>query len=227
MADMLTYYSQNIAAYWQAVGEHLGISLIAVAIAALVGIPMGILSLRSKRISTFVTGVFNTLRIVPSLAILVLCIPLFGVGVRPALIALTVLAVPPILINTAKGFEGLSPSVLEAAKGMGMSSLRIFWTVKMPLAMPLMLAGLKTATVEVIASATLAAYIGAGGLGGLIFTGIGLFRTDLLLMGGLSVAALSLTASLLWSVAERFATRYTRTNEGRSRSQSRAGVKAI
>lgn len=202
------YLADNWQSYLEAVRQHLAISFLAVAIAAAVGIPLGVVCAQRERLFRFVTGVFNTLRILPSLAVLMICIPIFGVGVAPALVALSVLAIPPIIINTAVGFEGLPPPVLEAATAMGMNSRRRFFLVKIPLAAPLMLSGLKTATIEVIASATLAAYIGAGGLGNLIFTGIGLYRTDLLIIGGVSVAALSLLCGLAWNVAERLLLRY-------------------
>jgi osmoprotectant transport system permease protein len=175
-----------------------------------IGVPLGILSSRSQRFYNLSSGFFGFLRVIPSLAILFICIPIFGVGTLPAVIALTVLAISPIMINTAVGFRNISESVIETAVGMGMNKSRMFFKIKLPLALPLILNGIRTATVEVIASATLAAYIGAGGLGILIFTGLGLYRTDLLLIGGLSVAVLSLTADLLLYLVEHIATRYQR-----------------
>jgi osmoprotectant transport system permease protein len=151
-----------------------------------------------------VTGVFSTLRIIPSLAILFLCVSLLGgVGLWPTVFALTLLAIPPILINTTLAFAGIDPAVLETARGMGMSAARTFFQVKVPLAAPLFVAGFKTATVEVIASATLGAYIGAGGLGTIIFTGLGLQRSDILIVGGVLVAALSLVSGSLITLTEK------------------------
>jgi osmoprotectant transport system permease protein len=160
------------------------------------------------RLRTFITGVFGTLRIIPSLAILLLCIPILGTGLAPALVALSFLAIPPVLINTTQAFAGIPAPIVETARGMGMSDARIFLTVKAPLSAPLVLTGIKTAVVEVIASATLAAYIGAGGLGNIIFTGLGLLRADLLLIGGVSVAVLSMLADSLLSLLERRVVRY-------------------
>jgi osmoprotectant transport system permease protein len=125
-----------------------------------------------------------------------------GTGLKPSLTALAFLAIPPILINTALAFGSIPLSVLETAAGMGMGRLRTFFWVKTPLALPLALAGFKTACIEVIAGATLAAYIGGGGLGSLIFTGLGLMKMELLLIGGVSVALLSLIADFLLSVLE-------------------------
>ncbi|MDL2254105.1 ABC transporter permease [Ruminococcaceae bacterium OttesenSCG-928-I18] len=208
MARIVEYFQDNMDVYLAALQQHAAISLLSVLVAALIGIPLGAFCARRDTLYNAVTGVFNTLRILPSLAVLVLCIPLMGVGVKPAVVALVFLAIPPILINTALGFRTLPQGTMEAAEAMGMGPKRIFFTVELPLSTPMMLTGLKTATIEVIASATLAAYIGAGGLGNLIFTGLGLLRTDLLLIGGVSVAAMTLLAGFLWNLLEKVAIRY-------------------
>ena len=145
---------------------------------------------------------FSALRIVPSLAILLLMLPVFGTGAVPAVAALVLLAVPPVLMNTISGLKSVSEAVLETAEGLGMEQREIWEKVRFPLALPLILAGIKTSAVEIIASATLAAKIGAGGLGDLIFTGIGLFRTELLLIGGVSVALLSVLTGILFGLLE-------------------------
>jgi osmoprotectant transport system permease protein len=199
---IFSYFSRNSGKYWTAVTQHLGISALALGIACLFAFPLGIVCARDKRLKTTITGVFATLRIIPSLAVLFLCIPILGIGLKPALTALTFLAIPPILINTTLAFSSISPSVLETARGMGMSSRRIFFLVKIPLALPLVLTGFKTAAIEVIASATLVAYIGGGGLGTLIFTGMQLMRTEFLLIGGISVALLSVLTDYLLSFME-------------------------
>lgn len=205
---ILTYFRTNSAHYAMSVLQHLKISGFSVAVAIIIGIPLGIYCSCSSRMYSVFSSFFGLLRVIPSLAILFVCIPVFGVGVVPATIALTVLAIPPILINTATGFKNIDQSVLETAVGMGMSRAHTFVSVKLPLAMPLLLTGVRTAAVEVIASATLASYIGAGGLGDIIFTGLGLYRMDLLLIGGLSVAVLSLSVDLILSLLEYSVTRY-------------------
>lgn len=122
--------------------------------------------------------------------------------------ALVLLAIPPILMNTATGFKEIPEFMLETAKGLGMTEKQIFWKVKVPQAMPMMFAGMKIALVEIVASAAIAAKIGAGGLGGIILTGLGLNRTDLLLIGGISVALLSLAATFLFGRIERIVMKY-------------------
>ncbi|RRF88788.1 MAG: ABC transporter permease [Coriobacteriaceae bacterium] len=184
------------------VATHLWLSAVALALATVIAVPLGILGARFRRLDSVSEGVWGTLRIIPSLALLLVLIPVLGTGTLPAVVSLTVLAIPPILINTTTAFKTLPADVLEAAEGMGMPPARELLTVKLPLALPVAFAGFRTATSEVIASAMLAAYIGAGGLGDLIFTGLGLMRTDLLWIGGLSVAALSLAVGALLSLAE-------------------------
>lgn len=191
-----------------AVLTHIGISFAVTFIGILIAVPLGLLCAKRIQLSQPILGLFNTLRLIPSLAILIVLMPVLGTGFAPAIFALTLLAFPAILINTAIGFTGISPSVIEAAKGMGMSSRRILFSVEFPLALPLIMTGIRTATVEVIASATLAAYIGSGGLGALIIIGLSLPSTAILLIGSLSVAILSITVDVILSMTQKRLTRY-------------------
>lgn len=208
MQDIITYFSENWEQYLQYVAEHLEVSLLSLFFASMIAIPLGVLGEKYRWLDKISTWLWGTLRIVPSLAILVLCIPIMGTGAKPAILALAVLAIPPILINTTLAFQTLPGTVVEAAIGMGMSPSRLFWTIKVPLAFPIVFTGIRTAVVEIIASATLATYIGAGGLGTLIFTGLGLMRNDLLWIGGISVAILSLGTGFFLSVLDKRITRY-------------------
>lgn len=210
--DILEYFQKDMNAYVQAIGQHLTISLLALLTAIIIGIPFGILSAKNRACYRWITTTFNTLRIVPSLAVLIVLIPLVGTGIKPALIALVFLGIPPILLNTALAFNSIPEFMVETSMAMGMSKSQSFWKVKVPLALPLMLTGIKTAVVEIIASATLAAYIGGGGVGNIIFTGLGLNRADLLLIGGVTVAILSMLASVIMSGLERCFLRYRYIN---------------
>lgn len=203
MQDVIAYFSTHGADYIQMVLEHLNVSILSLAAAILIAVPLGIACSRSPLLEKISVGVSGILRIIPSLAVLVVCVPILGTGVLPAVVALTVLAIPPILINTALGFRSVPADVLEAARGMGMDERLVFFKIKVPLAFPVSFAGVRTAASEVVASATLAAYIGAGGLGQIIFTGLGLMRTDLLVIGGASVAVLSLLVGMLLSAIDR------------------------
>ena len=147
---------------------HLWISLAALTAAILVGVPCGYLAADLPGCEKWISAPFQVLRVIPSLAILVLLIPVAGTGALPAVIALTILAVPPVLLNTIVGFRDVPAFMTESAAGMGMTDREILWNVRIPLALPLIFAGIRTALVEVIASAALAARIGAGGLGEVI-----------------------------------------------------------
>ncbi|MDO5078591.1 MAG: ABC transporter permease [Streptococcus minor] len=190
------YFAQNLDTYLKSVWQHLELSGSALLIALIIGLPLGYLGYKYKAAKLLTTGVTQALRVIPSLGILFFLIPFVGVGKFPALIALVILAVPPILINTILGFSEVSTALLETGLGLGMSESQLFTKVSLPLALPHILNGIKLALIEVIASATLATYIGAGGLGSLIFTGLGLYRMDLLLIGGGSVALLSFISML-------------------------------
>lgn len=198
-----TYFQENSGRFWGMLAAHIRVSLIALVIAVLIGVPAGFLCVRWKKAQKYITGLFSLLRVIPSLAILLLMVPIMGTGTAPAVVALVLLAVPPILMNTVAGLEGVPPFMLETAEGVGMDPEQVWTKVRFPLAMPMILTGIKTAAVEIVASATLASKIGAGGLGDIIFAGIGLFKTELLLIGGVSVALLSLLTGLLFATLEK------------------------
>lgn len=206
--QIIYYFTGNLDTYLTSVQEHIMISLLALIVAIVIGVPCGYVCVNNKKYERWIVSIFQVLRIVPSLAILILLIPIMGVGVEPAMTALVLLAVPPILMNTVAGLEDVPDFMLEIANGMGMTNKQVLWKVKFPLATPLILTGIKTAMIEIVASATLASKIGAGGLGDIIFTGLGLNRTDLLLVGGISVAVLSITAALLLELIDRVLLKY-------------------
>ena len=205
---MILYIQQNGPQILLQIRQHLFVSLLSLAVAAAVGIPLGYLASNSVKREQIISAPFQILRVVPSLALLFLLIPVMGTGIRPAVTALTILAIPPILLNTIVGFSGVPDFMLECAAGIGMTEREQFWHVRVPQALPMILAGIRTSLVEVIASATLAAMIGAGGLGEIIFTGLGLFRSDILLTGGLLVALLSLGSGLIFDLIRRAVLHY-------------------
>ena len=182
---------------------HLQLSGLALLAAAIIGVPLGIFVSRYDTLERLVINATGFLRVVPSIVVLFLLLPSQGIGFKPAAIALTVLAIPPLLINTDAGMKSVDPAIIEAGKGMGMSYWRLLRVVQLPLAMPVMIAGLRIATVEVIASATLATLIGGGGLGYFIAAGLALLRNDILLVGALPVAILTFTAQLLLTGMQR------------------------
>jgi len=208
--NILAYFSDNSDAYFTMLQQHVGISLRVLVLSIAIGFPAGILCVIYRRQQKWVIGTFQVLRIVPSLAVLVLSIRFLGIGMGPAVVALAFLAIPPILMNVVAGLEEVPEFMLETAKAMGMTPSQVWLRVRLPLAIPLILAGIKTATVEIVASATIAALIGAGGFGQIIFQGLSVRRTELLLIGGISVAVLSLTAVFLLDLLDRFFQKYKR-----------------
>lgn len=206
--QIVSYFQTSSDRFLTMLADHLKNSLLALIAAVLIAVPAGFLCVRYRRTQRFITGLFSVLRVIPSLAVLLLILPILGTGPGPAVVALVLLAIPPILMNTIAGLQSAPSFLLETAAGMGMEPRQVWTKVRIPLALPLVLTGVKTAAVEIIASATLAAKIGAGGLGDIIFTGIGLFRTDLLLIGGVTVALLSLLTGLLFGLLDRRLLKY-------------------
>src|SRR5215211_2869546 len=207
------YAAENAGRVQQAMLTHLLLSFGALAIAMLLFIPLGVVVSTGGPLTTTVIGVVAAFRVVPSLAVILLLLPIFGLGWRPALIALTLLAGPPLVINTDIGLRGVDPATLEAATGLGLTGSQRFWRVKAPLALPVIVTGVRTAAVEVIGSATLAAFVGAGGLGTFITSGITLMDERMLLSGALLVTLLALLTE--WILA-RLELRITPPGIGRA-----------
>lgn len=195
------YALENSERLGRALTRHLLLTGIALSIALLIAIPLGILIARRARLAQPVITAVGALRLIPSLAVLFLVLPYLGLGIRPALFALTLLALPPILINTYAGMRGVEPQTVEAARGVGMTPRQAFWRVELPLALPAILVGVRIATVETIASATLASFINGGGLGEFIQIGFALNEVSVMLVGAIPVTALALGAELLFERA--------------------------
>ncbi|HEY0069756.1 MAG TPA: ABC transporter permease [Chloroflexia bacterium] len=187
----------------QKLWAHVQLSGAALLLAVAIGVSLGIWISRFGALARVTVNFAGVLRVVPSIAVLFLLLPLVGTGFWPSLIALTFLAVPPILINTDAGMRGVNPAIIEAGRGLGMSAWRLLGRVQLPLAMPVVIAGLRRAAVEVIASATLATLIGGGGLGDFIQAGLALSRNEILLVGAVPVALLALITELGLNYAER------------------------
>jgi osmoprotectant transport system permease protein len=206
LSDTWSYVVENRERVLEALQIHVRLSLYALGLALLLFVPLGVLASRSRRFGPPLVAVVSAARVVPSLAVLFLLLPVLGTGFEPALVALTLLAGPPIIVNTDAALRSIDGAVIENARGLGMTKLQSFLRVELPLALPVMLAGVRTAAVEVIASATLAAFIGVGGLGRFIISGITLADTTLLLVGAIPIIMLTLIAESLLGVAQRWAT---------------------
>lgn len=194
------------AAIVQALLEHLQITSLALALAVLVGIPLGIHIARERFLAGPVLAVVSAIQTVPSVALLGFLIPLFGIGIKPALVALFLYSLLPIVRNTFAGVSQVDPAAIEAAQGMGMSDRQILRHVTIPQSLPVLMAGIRTATVLSVGVATLAAYIGAGGLGAFIFRGITMVNSQMVLAGAIPAAALALVLDGLLALVERWLT---------------------
>ncbi|QZN92297.1 ABC transporter permease [Limosilactobacillus panis] len=203
MTSIMHYFQNDGGQYLQYVWEHLYLSFISLAISMAIALPLGYLGSRIRSLAAVCTAFTQALRIIPSLALLFLLIPFIGTGMLPATIALVALALPPLLINTILGFNEVSPLYKEVGTALGMDQRQLRRQVEIPLALPYILNGVKLALVEIIASATLATYIGAGGLGTLIFTGLGLYNMTYVVIGGVSVALLSLLSMVSFDLVIR------------------------
>jgi osmoprotectant transport system permease protein len=182
---------------------HIELSALAVLLGILVAIPIAIAVNRSDKASTVAINIGNLGRAIPSLALLVLMFPLFGLGFDNALFAITLLAIPPILINGVVGLRQVNAQTLDAAKGMGLSGRQILAGVQVPIAAPIIFAGIRTAAVQVVASVTLATFVGAGGLGDYIVEGFQRNSNAIALAGALSVAVLAVVTEVVFAGLER------------------------
>lgn len=187
----------------QRTGEHLVLVAAAIAVATLVGIPLGVLITRQERLRQPVLAIANVLQTIPSLALFGLLIPLTGIGTVPAIVALILYSFLPIIRNTYVGITSVDPAVREAGRGMGMTDWQLLSQVELPLAMSVILAGVRVAAVLAIGIATIAAAIGAGGLGTLIFRGISVVNDQLILAGAIPSAVLALIVDSGITLLER------------------------
>ena len=203
----MTYLLENPGVVWQRFLEHLALTAAALAIALAIALPLGLLIARAPRLRGPVLGALGVIYTIPSLSLFVLLIPLMGLGFRPAITALVAYAQIVLVRNVLLGLTGVEPAVVEAARGMGMSGWQRLTRVELPLALPLVLAGVRVAALSIIGIGTVAAYINAGGLGRLLFEGVTTNNPQKIIAGALAVSALAVGANLLLWLLERRAAR--------------------
>lgn len=203
ITDIYDFIARNPDRFLDLVLAHVRLSFTSLAIAALIYLPLGTLFANLPRFGGQLVGLFSSIRVIPSLALVFLFYPFLGFGNLPATVALVVLAAPALVTNTYTGLRGVDPFILEAASGVGMNPAQRFYRIQAPLALPVILAGLRLAAVELIASATLASFVGAKSLGQYILTGISLLDTTYLLVGGIPIVLLVLFTEVVFNGAER------------------------
>jgi osmoprotectant transport system permease protein len=200
------FYARNLEEVLHLIGQHLYLVTVSTGLAIVIGVPLGVLLTRRPAWRTSVLGVANVLQTIPSLALFGFLIPLpfiGGIGATTAIVALVVYALLPIVRNTYTGIAGVDPAVREAGRGMGMTDWQLLTQVELPLGGAVILAGVRVATVVSVGTATIAAAIGAGGLGVYIFRGVAVVDDTLILAGALPAALMALAADGLLGLAER------------------------
>lgn len=201
-------------------GQHLVLVVASTMIAALIAVPLGVVATRRALLGRWILGLTNVVQTIPSLALIGFLIPLpilGGIGARTAMVVLVFYALLPIVRNTYTGITGVDPAIRQAALGMGLTDRQLLMRVELPLALPVIFAGLRVATVVSVGVATIAAYIGAGGLGSLIFRGINMLDNRLILAGAIPAALMALGADWgLGRVQRRLTPAGLRTERGSS-----------
>jgi osmoprotectant transport system permease protein len=197
------YIQSNFAQVAQLTGQHLFLTLVSLAISLAIALPLGVLLARVKELRAPVIGLLSVIYTIPSLSLLVLLIPFFRLGPQTAIIALVAYAQLVLVRNILLGLTNIDPAVLEAARGMGMNSWQLFIRVELPLAMPLIVSGVRIATLSIIGIGTIAAYINAGGLGTLLFRGLTTGQRGQIVAGCIAVATLALLTNQLLRMVER------------------------
>ena len=208
----MSYLRNNPAIILDLLREHLIMVGSALLLSVLIALPLSLLLLRRPRLASAVMGTLGALYTIPSIALLILLLPIFGLNQRSVIVALVIYTQIILVRNMVAGLRGVQPIMLDAARGMGMNGWQRWWQVQLPLALPIILAGVRLAMVVAIAIATIGAKFGAGGLGTLLFDGIAQNRYDKIWTGALIVALLALTVNYLLLALEDYFTLEKRIN---------------
>lgn len=187
--------------------QHIELTVLSVIIAIIIGVPLGIIITKNKKVSSIVIGIANIIQAIPSLALLGFLIPIIGIGSKPAIVMVILYSLLPIIKNTYTGLVGINPNIIEAAAGIGMTESQILKMVKLPLALPIIMAGIRISAVTAVGLMTIAAFVGAGGLGYMVFTGVQSVNSNMILAGAIPACILALIMDFVISKIEKFATK--------------------
>ncbi|MCG0276370.1 MAG: ABC transporter permease [Thermosediminibacteraceae bacterium] len=186
--------------------QHLQLSFMAISIAIAIGVPLGITMMMFPRVSSLILGIANAVQAMPSLALMGFLVPILGIGTTPSIMMVTVYALLPIIKNTYTGLTGIDKAIIEAGTGMGMTKFQLMTMVRIPLALPVIMAGIRIAAVMAVGYTTLVALIGAGGLGQLIYRGISMVNSKMIMAGAVPAMILALLIDRIFSFLERLVT---------------------
>lgn len=204
--SFIQYFAENRGQIFSLFLEHIQLTAIAVGLAILIGVPLGILVSYIRKASKPVLGIASVVQAVPSMALLGLAIPLLGIGTLPAVVVVLLYSLLPIIKNTYTGIQGINPEMVEAAKGIGMSQFQVLYKVQIPQALPVIMAGVRISAVTAVGLMTMAAFIGGGGLGVLVFAGIRTVDNAQIVSGALPACVLALLVDYLFGVIEKLVT---------------------
>lgn len=201
--NLINYITRDSSFIWDRTMEHISLAGIAVVLACSIGVPIGFMIANNAKLAKKVMRVANVIQTIPSLAFFAFSMPILGIGAKPAIFALFLYALLPIIKNTLLGIHNVDSSIIEAARGMGMSKTQITFKVEVPLAIAVIMGGIRISTVTSIGIATIASLIGAGGLGQLIFTGISMMNYEMIFTGAMIAATLALSADFILGIFEK------------------------
>ncbi|GCE17621.1 ABC transporter permease [Dictyobacter kobayashii] len=203
MSDLLSFIQDPSNAFASHSIAYLQICAFSIFFAILIGVVLGVAVSRSAILAFVAVNLSGLMRAIPVIAFLIAALPYLGVGFKPTVVALIVLGIPPILLNTYTGIRGVDPAIIDAARGMGMTQWQIISRIQTPLVLPIIAAGVRTAAVQIVATATLAAIIGAGGYGEYIIDGLNRLNNVSILAGAIPVAVLAILVELFMSWLQR------------------------
>lgn len=223
--EFFNYFFTRYDQIWRLLLEHVEVTGISVVLAVAIGLPLGIIITKNATLAKIVLYIVGIIQTVPSIALFGLLIPVMGIGNKPAIVALVLYGQLPIIRNVYTGIKNVDPAMLEAARGMGMTGLQILWRVQIPATFSIILGGIRVATVALIGIATIASFIGAGGLGDMIFRGISTINFNMVLAGAIPVALLALATDYGLALLERSADPMQKTQKGSAlkRAQDQGG----
>jgi osmoprotectant transport system permease protein len=205
LLDYIEFWQERYQSILGYTLQHLTISFIAVILGTILSIPLGVYltKIQRKSVKNFIFNVANVFQTIPTIALLAVMIPILGIGMKPAIFALFLYSLLPLLRNTYAGIESVNPEVIEAARGMGYNTIQRLFQIEIPLAFPYIMSGLRVTTVYIISWTTISAVIGAGGLGGLIIAGLGFNDKFLIFTGTIMAIVIALLADLIMGKVEK------------------------
>ena len=222
------YVAENREQILSLLVEHIQLTCVAVAFAIVIGVPLGLLVSYVRRLNKPVLGAASVIQAVPSMALLGFAIPFLGIGVLPSVVVVILYSLLPIIKNTYTGIHGISPDLIEAARGIGLTKAEILIKVQIPLALPVIMAGVRISAVTAVGLMTMAAFIGGGGLGYLVFSGISTVNNNQILAGAIPACLLALVVDFLLGVVERLVTpKSMRGQSGNRRQKIILAVSAV